>query len=445
LDAHDPADPFFLYLPWQAMHNPYDNVPHWPHNGEKPAGTYRGMMWAADVLVGRMVELLHKKGMWQNTLIVYSADNGGKGDGINYPYRGEKRTNFEGGMRVAAFVSGGLIPANVRGTTSDIRMHIVDWYPTFCRLAGIDASDGSLTAPLPVPVDDPTPTIRSSRGGDGADWTPTTDIYGDASWPDIDGVDVWDMIVSPRDHSKYSAHETIALSHEVLLKGKYKLMVAQRGATRQNFDDFEAGWRYPNYTWVQPSTRTCGEIFGSWENTQGRFKPCLFDLEADPREEHDLSTSMPELRDEMYKTLNDTWRTYFYARSPPELIGSCNAGCANTRWKSMGGISGHGPTCGVPGCEPPPLPPPSDKCTWVEKTGLGGNKVGDVVPAESKEQCCGWCQATDGCVAADWNNRSKDGSDAGQGMCHMRDCDHTACGHSADWGLACVPSGSLLV
>ena len=37
---------------WPAVHNPYDDVPGWPHNGEQPAGTYRGMLWLTDVYVG---------------------------------------------------------------------------------------------------------------------------------------------------------------------------------------------------------------------------------------------------------------------------------------------------------------------------------------------------------------------------------------------------------
>jgi len=42
--------------------------------------------------------------------------------------RGEKHSNWEGGMRVSSFVSGGLIPQNLRGTLNNITMHVVDWY-----------------------------------------------------------------------------------------------------------------------------------------------------------------------------------------------------------------------------------------------------------------------------------------------------------------------------
>lgn len=51
--------------------------------------------------------------MWDNMLLVYSSDNGGVSEnglaGINYPLRGEKHSNWNGGFRVAAFVSGGKL------------------------------------------------------------------------------------------------------------------------------------------------------------------------------------------------------------------------------------------------------------------------------------------------------------------------------------------------
>lgn len=151
LESHDPVKPFFLYLPWQAVHSPYDDVPGWVEGPGR--STYQGMLWATDVYAGKIRTLLEAKGMWENMLVVYSSDNGGRGSGINYPLRGEKRTNYDGGMRVTAFVSGGLIPQALRGTSNDIRFHIVDWYPTFCRLVGISSFDGSPTPPEPV---DPT-------------------------------------------------------------------------------------------------------------------------------------------------------------------------------------------------------------------------------------------------------------------------------------------------
>jgi arylsulfatase I/J len=51
--------------------------------------------------------------MYDNTFLIFSSDNGGPiaGGANNYPMRGGKFSNWEGGIRVAAFVSGGVVPA----------------------------------------------------------------------------------------------------------------------------------------------------------------------------------------------------------------------------------------------------------------------------------------------------------------------------------------------
>ena len=80
--------------------------------------------------------------------------------GWNYPLRGGKYTLFEGGTRVSAFISGGAVPAAVRGTTSDSLIHEVDWLPTLLALNGAKPSqkiDGvaqweALTVPGTAPA-----------------------------------------------------------------------------------------------------------------------------------------------------------------------------------------------------------------------------------------------------------------------------------------------------
>jgi hypothetical protein len=56
-------------------------------------------------------------------------------------------------MRSIAVVSGGLIPDSLHNTKNDMTTHIVDWYPTFCGLAGVDPADGSFVQPLSVNAD----------------------------------------------------------------------------------------------------------------------------------------------------------------------------------------------------------------------------------------------------------------------------------------------------
>ena len=143
LAAHDATTPFFLYFAIQAVHTPYDPVPGWKGD------TYEGMLWDSDVYIGAIVDSLKGKQMYEKTLIVYSADNGGTGEGKNYPLRGEKHTNWQGGMRAAAFVSGGLIPAAMRGSRNPTNFHIVDWYCWHIPLKnGGDHSFGDRFRPL---------------------------------------------------------------------------------------------------------------------------------------------------------------------------------------------------------------------------------------------------------------------------------------------------------
>ena len=94
------------------------------------------MLWKSDVYVGAIVNLLKRKGMYENTLIVFSSDNGGVAKGNNYPLRGGRATNWEGGLRGASFVSGGIIPKSLRGYRNSINFHIVDWYGTCSFLVG---------------------------------------------------------------------------------------------------------------------------------------------------------------------------------------------------------------------------------------------------------------------------------------------------------------------
>ena len=73
-------------------------------------------------------------------------DNGGepKFGGSNWPLRGVKHELWEGGIRGVAFVSGPVIPHQVRGTVNHQLMHISDWFPTLLHLAGSDVSDDTL-------------------------------------------------------------------------------------------------------------------------------------------------------------------------------------------------------------------------------------------------------------------------------------------------------------
>jgi len=104
--------PFFLYLAYWGIHNPlqakkadYDAL---AHIGDHRLRVYAAMIRAVDRGVGQVLEALQKNGLAENTLVVFTSDNGGAGyiglPKINYPYRGWKATFFEGGTHVPFFM-----------------------------------------------------------------------------------------------------------------------------------------------------------------------------------------------------------------------------------------------------------------------------------------------------------------------------------------------------
>jgi arylsulfatase A-like enzyme len=141
LIRQQPSDkPLFLYVPFNGIHSPnqvpasylepYKNLP-------EPRRKIAGMLAAVDEAIGQIAAALQEKGMSQNTLILFSSDNGGPGPGVvtmNTPLRAGKGTLYEGGVRVCAFATWpGKIPA---GITIDEPLHAVDWFPTLVQLTG---------------------------------------------------------------------------------------------------------------------------------------------------------------------------------------------------------------------------------------------------------------------------------------------------------------------
>lgn len=98
------------------------------------------MLTKLDESVGKVVLSLKQKGLLENTIILFSSDNGGPAAGFNdnaasnYPLRGVKNTLWEGGVRGAALLWSPLIkqPSRVANQT----FHIADWLPTLYSAAG---------------------------------------------------------------------------------------------------------------------------------------------------------------------------------------------------------------------------------------------------------------------------------------------------------------------
>lgn len=133
---HSAGKPFFCWWNGTRMHFRTHVKPE--HRGISGQDEYSDGMVEHDMHVGELLKLLDELGIAENTIVLYSTDNGPHyntwPDAGTTPFHGEKNSNWEGAYRVPAFVRWpGHFPANV--TLNGIVAH-EDWLPTFAAIAG---------------------------------------------------------------------------------------------------------------------------------------------------------------------------------------------------------------------------------------------------------------------------------------------------------------------
>ncbi len=144
------------------------NAPHWPWEGlgdeaesqriqnlmdydGGSAATFGRMVTRMDLQIGRVLKALETEGIANNTVVVFTSDNGGERYSDVWPFTGHKGDLLEGGLRIPAIVRWpGHIPA---GKTTEQVAITMDWLPTFLVLAGASSDpayplDGISLAPM---------------------------------------------------------------------------------------------------------------------------------------------------------------------------------------------------------------------------------------------------------------------------------------------------------
>lgn len=164
--------PFFLYLahwgphtPLQATRADYEAVGDIrPHRKR----VYAAMIRAVDRSVSRILDTLEEEGIADNTMVVFTSDNGGAGyiglPGVNQPFRGWKITMFEGGIRVPLFMKWpAQLPA---GTVVETPTAHIDVMPTIAAATGAVIPEGVAIDGVPV--------LDLAQGQSDAEWTRDT-------------------------------------------------------------------------------------------------------------------------------------------------------------------------------------------------------------------------------------------------------------------------------
>ena len=299
IGAHPLDVPLFLYMAFQLVHSPIQVPKRFIDLYDKEKLPFLGLRkaWgfvsALDESIGRIVAALKaREGMWDNSLLVFSSDNGGPLETMtNYPLRGGKFSDWEGGVRSAAFASGGLLPAAVRGSTSYGYAMLADWWVTYATLAGLDAVDHTAA---------------------------------EAGLPPVDGFDLWPMLSG---RNLTSPRTELPISANTLTVGDWKVITGtQRYNTWSPSTGWPADWQCTDRNASKPGNCTGG---------------CLFNVRDDPNEHHDLARTNPSVLTRMLGRLADMKATVWHNCDPPTVCVPDEPGkdCANahSQWGDVYG------------------------------------------------------------------------------------------------------------
>lgn len=261
--------PFFLYLAHWDVHTPikarkevrekYDQKLKQGQWSREWNTTYAAMIEAADKSVGRVYEKLKTEGILDNTLFVFSSDNGGHaGATTNTPLKGAKGAFFEGGVRVPTFMHWPKVIQS--GTRCKTPITSVDFMPTFAEIAEAN-----------LPTNQP-----------------------------VDGTSLLPLL---KGHT--FAERSIFWHYPLYLQGSGEGQVVPIFGTQEMY------WR------AVPSSMICkGEykLIHFFEDQSVQ----LYHIQDDPSETRELSNSLPEKTAELLKELN-TWQKNTNAIIPNTL------------------------------------------------------------------------------------------------------------------------------
>ncbi len=130
--------PFFAYLPYTQTHEPVD--PHPDFNGSTGNGSFADVLAQTDAYVGELLDTIDELGLKENTIFIFTSDNGREGVprsfGFTGPWRSGMFSPYEGSLRVPFLIRWpGKIPTQ---QVSNEMFHQIDLFPTLAKFIGVD-------------------------------------------------------------------------------------------------------------------------------------------------------------------------------------------------------------------------------------------------------------------------------------------------------------------
>jgi len=146
-EERDSSRPFFLYLPYDAVHvriSTADKFEEMYHTGDARKDAYYGNISQLDAAIGNLLDTLVEMGLAENTIIFFSSDNGPEifkkshnkyfSYGTSYPLSGQKYQLYEGGIRVPGMIRW---PNRIQPGVSNEPNSTLDLLPTLCEIVGV--------------------------------------------------------------------------------------------------------------------------------------------------------------------------------------------------------------------------------------------------------------------------------------------------------------------
>ena len=278
------GEPFFgiftYTLPHAELRQPDDSLlqsyrgkllPEREYRGDNPSrynptpeahAQFAAMIARLDAQVGEIIQVLEEQGLADNTVLIFTSDNGPHEEGGADPeyfnhdgkFRGLKRSTHEGGIRIPFIVRW---PGKVKpGTESDFPFAFYDLMPTFCEIA-----EKGQNAELPLRSRVPLATPSAFK-------IQNEEQSGNSN------------------SSLFTLHSSLIFNSQLSTDG-ISILPTLTGKGRQR--------KHDHLYWEFHETDMLGVRQGDWKLVVHHGKPALYNLRKDPHEDHDLSAERPAL------------------------------------------------------------------------------------------------------------------------------------------------------